>query len=48
MRLKLDENLGSRNALEVLEIGVGQYYPSNRIPVKTQYLVEELFEAGTV
>ncbi len=43
----LVRHLGLRSALEVLDI-VGQYYPSNRIPVKTQYLVEELFEAGTV
>ena len=25
---------------------VGQYYPDNRIPLKTQYLVEGLFEEG--
>lgn len=35
------------SAQAVLEI-VGQYYPSNRIPVKTQYLVEGLFEEGSV
>ena len=27
---------------------VGLYYPANRIPVKTQYLVEGLFEEGKV
>jgi len=27
---------------------VGEYYPRNRIPVKTQYLVEGLFEEGRV
>jgi len=27
---------------------VGQYYPASRIPVKTQYLVEGLFEEGTL
>jgi hypothetical protein len=32
---------------EVLDL-VGQYYPANRIPVKTQYLVEGLFEEGKV
>ena len=37
--------LTSANA--ALEI-VGQYYPANRIPVKTQYLVEGLFEEGKV
>jgi hypothetical protein len=38
-------HLGS--AREVLDL-VGQYYPSSRIPVKTQYLVEGLFEEGKV
>ncbi|MFN0067978.1 MAG: hypothetical protein ACKVYV_10115 [Limisphaerales bacterium] len=33
------------SARDVLEL-VGQYYPANRIPVKTQYLVEGLFEEG--
>lgn len=37
--------LGS--APDVLEI-VGRYYPANRVPVKTQYLVEGLFEEGKV
>jgi hypothetical protein len=27
---------------------VGQYYPANRIPVKTQYLVDGLFEEGAI
>ena len=27
---------------------VGQYYPANRIPVKTQYLVEGLFDEGII
>ena len=27
---------------------VGQYYPTNRIPVNTQYLVEGLFEEGKI
>ena len=27
---------------------VGQYYPANRIPPKTQYLVEGLFEEGKI
>jgi hypothetical protein len=35
------------SAREVLDI-VGQYYPANQIPVKTQYLVEGLFEEGRV
>ena len=35
------------NAEAVLAI-VGQYYPIHRIPVKTQYLVEGLFDEGTL
>jgi hypothetical protein len=35
------------SAQEVLDL-VGQYYPANRIPVKTQYLVEGLFAEGKV
>lgn len=27
---------------------VGDYYPANRIPVKTQYLVEGLFDEGKI
>ena len=36
-----------KTAKAVLDL-VGQYYPANRIPVKTQYLVEGLFEEGKV
>jgi hypothetical protein len=36
-----------KSATEVLDL-VGQYYPANRIPVKTQYPVEGLFEEGKV
>jgi len=32
---------------EVLDL-VAQYYPTNRIAVKTQYLVEGLFEEGKI
>src|SRR5689334_2365462 len=39
--LKLD------SAPRVLDV-VGQYYPANRIPVKTQYLMEGLFEEGKI
>lgn len=40
-------HLRLRSAREVLDL-VGQYYPANRIPVKTQYLVQGLFEEGKV
>ncbi len=43
----LIRHLALNSAPEVLEI-VGRYYPSGRIPVKTQYLVEGLFEEGSV
>lgn len=43
----LIRHLGLSSADEVLGI-VGQYYPAHRIPVKTQYLVEELFLEGKV
>ncbi len=43
----LIRQLRLRSAREVLDL-VGQYYPANRIPVKTQYLVEGLFEEGKV
>jgi hypothetical protein len=43
----LIRHLGLKSAREVLEL-VGQYYPANRIPVKTQYLVEGLFEEGKI
>lgn len=32
---------------EVLDLA-GQYYPANRVPVKTQYLVEGLFDEGVI
>ena len=43
----LIRHLQLESAAAVLEI-VGQYYPANRIPVKTQYLVEGLFEEGRI
>ena len=43
----LIRHLQLRSAKDVLDL-VGQYYPANRIPVKTQYLVEGLFEEGKV
>lgn len=43
----LIRHLRLTSAPAVLEI-VAQYYPANRIPVKTQYLVEGLFEEGAV
>lgn len=43
----LIRHLKLKSAREVLAL-VGQYYPANRIPVKTQYLVEGLFEEGKV
>ncbi len=45
--LFLIRHLQLRSAPAVLEI-VAQYYPANRLPVKTQYLVEGLFEEGKV
>jgi len=41
----LIRHLGLRNARVVLDL-VGQYYPVSRIPMRTQYLVEGLFEEG--
>jgi predicted nucleotidyltransferase len=41
----LARHLHLTSAAAVLNL-VGQYYPSNRIPVKTQYLVEGLFDEG--
>lgn len=41
----LIHHLGMKSAREVLDL-VGEYYPPNRIPVKTQFLVEGLFEEG--
>ncbi len=43
----LIRHLQLESAPVVLEI-VAQYYPANRIPVKTQYLVEGLFDEGKV
>ena len=43
----LVRHLKLKSAREVLDIA-GQYYPANRIPVKTQYLVEGLFEEGKI
>jgi hypothetical protein len=43
----LIRHLQLKAAKDVLDL-VGQYYPANRIPVKTQYLVEGLFEEGKV
>jgi hypothetical protein len=45
--LFLIRHLGLSSAGEVLDI-VGQYYPAKQISVKTQYLVESLFEEGEV
>ena len=43
----LARHLKLKSAEEVLRL-VGQYYPANRIPVKTQYLIEGLFEEGNI
>ena len=43
----LIKHLRLQTAESVLEI-VSHYYPANRIPVKTQYLVEGLFEEGKI
>ena len=43
----LIRHLHLSSAQEVLRL-VGQYYPAHRIPVKTQYLVEGLFEEGRI
>lgn len=43
----LIRHLQLESAPAVLEI-VAQYYPANRIPVRTQYLVEGLFEEGRI
>ena len=45
--LFLIRHLGLKSANDVLDL-VCQYYPVNRIPVKTKYLVESLFEEGAV
>lgn len=41
----LIRHLQLKSAPDVLEV-VGHYYPANRIPPKTRYLVEGLFEEG--
>ena len=43
----LIRRLQLKSANAILDL-VGQYYPANRIPVKTQYLVEGLFEEGKI
>ncbi len=43
----LIRHLKLKTARQILDL-VGQYYPANRIPVKTQYLVEGLFEDGQI
>ena len=43
----LIRHLGLRSPQEVLDL-VAMYYPVGRIPVKTQYLVDGLFEEGLV
>ena len=43
----LIRHLGLKSPGAVLEL-VGHYYPSERIPIKTQFLVEGLFEEGKV
>jgi hypothetical protein len=43
----LIRHLKLKSAKAVLDL-VGQYYPASRIPVKTQYLVEGLFEEGKI
>jgi len=43
----LVRHLGLKTAKHVLDV-VAQYYPANRIAVKTQYLVEGLFEEGKI
>jgi hypothetical protein len=43
----LIRHLGLKSPSGVLDL-VAQYYPSERIPVKIQYLVEGLFEEGRV
>jgi hypothetical protein len=45
--IHLIRHLKLKSAAETLDL-VGQYYPVNRIPVKTQYLVEGLFSEGKI
>jgi hypothetical protein len=43
----LIRHLALKSSHDVLDL-VGQYYPSERLSVKTQYLVEGLFEEGKI
>jgi len=43
----LVRHLELKSAKDVLDL-VAQYYPANRIPVRTQYLIEGLFEEGKI
>ena len=43
----LIRHLQLENARVVLDL-VGQYYPEHRIPMRAKYLVEGLFEEGTI
>jgi len=43
----LIRHLRLKTSGDVLDL-VGRYYPANRIPVKTQYLVEGLFDEGKI
>jgi hypothetical protein len=43
----LIRHLNLQSPSDVLDL-VGHYYPANLIPVKTQYLIEGLFEEGKV
>jgi hypothetical protein len=43
----LVRHLKLKSAKDVLDL-VGRYYPPDRIPVKTQYLIEGLFEEGKI
>ncbi len=47
MVLALIRHLRLENASVVLDL-VGQYYPEHRIPMRAKYLVEGLFEEGTI
>jgi len=43
----LIRHLNLKSPEEVLKL-LGEYYPPDRIPVKTQYLIESLFEEGKI
>lgn len=43
----LIRHLHLKNADDVMEL-VAAYYPPNRIPIKSQYLVEGLFAEGKI